>query len=206
MTNVIPPQHEGKQLDLKTEKKLESEEQSIDFFKLVKAQLLKAYEWHHIAKVPAATFVLTDETGNELLRKMKENDLIRIDIPGPGNTKGDGYDWVRVEKIVDEESPKQIFAITLRPSSNPKNKDPEIAHFFKEKATSTLLVTRDGLKVIIEYHGRNEIVNSDSSKLTDKIRNTLVGLGAKLGLSFSQWKSLIEGLADDKNTINFKNE
>jgi hypothetical protein len=53
--------------------------------------------------------------------------------------------------------------------------------------------------VIAEYHGRNELVNKDVDKITDKLRNIVVGLAAKLGMSFSQWKSLIEGLVDKKD-------
>lgn len=63
-------------------------------------------------------------------------------------------------------------------------------------ATSTLLIKRENRDVIAEYHGRNEVVNSDITKVTDKIRNIVVGIAAKLGLSFSQWKSLIEGLVE----------
>jgi len=199
MRDPIPHQHEGKQLDLHSEKALDSLEQSKDFYQLVKNRLLHAHEWHHIAEIPAATFVLTDQDGNKLMRKMQENDLLRIDIPGPGNSSGDGYDWVRVDNITEEENlNEELCSITLRPTSNPENDDKEVAHFFKNMATSTLLVKRLDLKVIVEYHGRNELINSDSSKLTDKIRNMIVGLAAKLGLSFSQWKSLIEGLVDDK--------
>jgi len=199
MKDPIPPQHEGKQLDLQSERTLDSVEQSKDFYQLVKTRLLHAHEWYHIAEVPAATFVLTDWVGNKLMRKMQENDLLRIDIPGPGNSSGDGYDWVRVDKITEEENlTDELCSVTLRPTSNPENDDKEVAHFFKSMATSTILVKREGLKVIVEYHGRNELINSDTSKLTDKIRNMVVGLAAKLGLSFSQWKSLIEGLVDDK--------
>lgn len=34
------------------------------------------------------------------------------------------------------------------------------------------------------------------SKSMDNVRNTLVGWGAKLGLSYPQWKSLVKGLLD----------
>ena len=29
----------------------------------------------------------------------KENEYFKIDIPGLGSAAGDGYDWVRVEKV-----------------------------------------------------------------------------------------------------------
>src|SRR5690606_2562534 len=109
--------------------------------------------------------------------------------------------WVRVEKIVDDKSDdNKLCSVTLRPTSNPKNGDKETAHFFKRLATSTLQVKCEDCKIIAEYHGRNELINTETDDLTDKIRNALVGLGAKLGLSYSQWKSLIEGMVDKDST------
>lgn len=200
MENPTPAQIEGKQLDLQSERTLTNENESKAFFQIVKKRLLNVYEWYHIAKVPAATFALTNHEGSELVRKMQEGDFLRIDIPGPGSPKGNGHDWVKVDKIVeDNERDEELFSITLRPTSNPENDDAEVAHFFTKMATSTLLVRRQNTKVIVEYHGRNELINTDSSDLSDKIRNFLVGLGAKAGLSFSQWKSLIEGLIDPES-------
>lgn len=199
MKDPTPPQYIGKQLDLQAETSLDDVKESKEFFNIVKKRLLRSFEWYDIAKIPAATFVLTDHRGRELLREMRENDLIRIDIPGPGNSSGNGFDWVKVEKITgekNEENDEEFCSITLRPTSNPEEDNDEIAHFFKSMATSTLLVKRQNITVSAEYHGRNELINEDTDNLTDKLRNIIVGLAAKLGLSFSQWKSLIEGLVD----------
>ncbi|MGY0037116.1 hypothetical protein [Pedobacter sp. NJ-S-72] len=38
--------------------------------------------------------------------------------------------------------------------------------------------------------------NTDTSHLTDHIRNTLVGWTAKIGLSYPQWKSLVKGIVE----------
>lgn len=199
MKDPTPQQYIGKQLDLQAETSLDDVKESKEFFNIVKKRLLRSFEWYDIAKIPAATFVLTDHRGRELLREMRENDLIRIDIPGPGNASGNGFDWVKVEKITgekNEEKDEEFCSITLRPTSNPEEDNDEIAHFFKSMATSTLLVKRQNITVSAEYHGRNELINEDTDNLTDKLRNIIVGLAAKLGLSFSQWKSLIEGLVD----------
>lgn len=193
----IPSQHEGKHMNLRAKSSFENDRTAKVFYDIAKARLLNAYEWYDVAKIPAATFTLTDQRGEEIIRKMRKGDILRIDIPGPGASSGNGYDWVRVEDIVEEETKEGEFClITLRPTSNPEHDDDEIAHFFKSMATSTLLVKRENLDVIAEYHGRNELVNTDTSKYTDKIRNIVVGLAAKLGLSFSQWKSLINGLIE----------
>lgn len=201
MKNPIPPQHEGKQLDHVAEVTFDNEKQSREFYQIARNRLLHPYEWYRIAKTPGARFFLTDQEGRGLIRKMRERDLLQIDIPGPGNSTGDGFDWVQIEEILDQtEDPTEEFcSVTVRPTANPKNgNDEEIAHFFKNIATSTFLVKRDHTLVRAEYHGRNELININVTELTDKLRNTLVGFMAKLGLSTSQWKGLIEGFVDTK--------
>ena len=159
MKDPTPPQYAGKQLDLHAETLFDNEKECQEFFLMAKKRLLRSFEWHDIAKIPAATFVLTDHLGRELIREIRENDLIRIDIPGPGNSSGNGFDWVKVEKITEERKPnEELCSITLRPTSNPEEDQDEIAHFFKSIATSTLLVRRQDLNVIAEYHGRNELI------------------------------------------------
>jgi hypothetical protein len=199
MKNPIPQQYEGKQLDLSAGRDFKDEESSRRFYQLVKRRLLRAFEWYDIAEIPAATFTLSDQHGEEILREMQVGDIIRIDIPGPGSPKGDGYDWVKVDKIdEDHEEHGDLFSITLRPTSNPKESDEETAHFFTNLATSTFLVRRAGTHVEVEYHGRNELINDESEGITDQLRNAVVGFAAKMGFSFSQWKSLIEGMVKDE--------
>jgi len=49
---------------------------------------------------------------------------------------------------------------------------------------------------LFQYAGRNEIINVDNENMSDNIRNYLVGLAAKMGASYPQWKSLLKGMAD----------
>lgn len=199
MKSTVPQQHEGKQLDHYTAVTFDNEWQAKEFYETAKTRLLHPYEWYRIATIPASTFTLTDCQGVKLIRKMRIGDLIRIDIPGPGSSNGEGYDWVLIEEIIDNtEGAEQYCSVTVRPTSNPENDDPEIAHFFKGIATSTFLVKRAHLTVQAEYHGRNEVINLDADKWSDRLRNMAVGLMAKIGLSSPQWKGLIEGFVDTK--------
>src|SRR5699024_3282936 len=132
MKNPIPSQYEGKQLDLNAGRDFDTDNAAKQFYQVVKRRHLRAFEWYDIAEIPAATFSLSDENGEEILREMRVGDLIRIDIPGPGSPKGDGYDWVRVDKI--DEDHGDLFSITLRPTSNPREADEEVAHFFTKLA------------------------------------------------------------------------
>lgn len=205
MERNAPIQHKGKKLDYTAEANFENEEQARDFYKIAKRRLLHPYDWYRIANLPGAKFVITDHEGRDLIRKMREGDLLRIDIPGPGNSTGDGFDWVRIEEISEhiEEPTVESCSVTVRPAANPREKDnTEIAHFFKNIATSTFLVKREKTRLKAEYHGRNELINLEVDKLSDKLRNALVGLLAKLGLSTPQWKSLIEGFVDTNRKQN----
>lgn len=196
-----PIQHKGKQLDHIARTTFDSEAQSIEFYQIAKNRLLHPYEWYRIAKVPGARFVLTDQQGRDLIRKMRKGDLLRIDIPGPGSSIGDGYDWVEIEEIEEtiSQSSGESCSVTVRPTQNPRQRETdEVAHFFKHISSSTFLVKRTQNVVQAEYHGRNELINLDSTTLTDKFRNALVGIMAKLGLSTPQWKGLIEGFVDTK--------
>jgi len=193
----IPAQYTGKQLDLEARAVLPDEEDARDFFQVAKRRLLDINHWYDIAEIPVSTFVLTDPYGGEAVKyRPSENDKIRIDIPGPGPSTGEGYDWVIVEDIT--EVADTICSLTLRPTNNPLKLDEETAHFFKDTATSTLIVERNGREVIARYHGRNEVANTDTDSIVDNARNAAVGIGAKLGLSYPQWKSLIEGLVQQR--------
>ncbi|RQP19551.1 MAG: hypothetical protein EAS52_01880 [Parapedobacter sp.] len=189
----IPAQYTGKQLDLDACTRLPDEESARAFFERAKHRLLDINRWHEVAEIPASVFVLTDAYGGEAVKSQPiEGDKVRIDIPGPGPSAGDGYDWVVVEDVT--EVPGEMCSLTLRPTDNPLKLNEETAHFFRDTATSTLIVERKGQEVTARYHGRNEVTNTNTDSLIDNTRNAAVGMGAKLGLSYPQWKSLIEGL------------
>jgi hypothetical protein len=196
MDNQIPAQVEGTQIDASATTEFTTPRAAVVFYEIAKKRLLNVSAWSEICEVPLSTFKLTDATGNTVNRDATEGDYIRIDIPGPGTHSGDGFDWVRIEKITEEiAGDNATLSLSARPSANPANEDPAIAHFFTQHATSTFQVKRVGHRVFAEEHGRNEVPNTDTSILTDNIRNTLVGWSAKLGLSYPQWKSLVKGIA-----------
>lgn len=191
----IPEQHEGKQVDLESRTILPDSDGASAFLRLVKSRLLDINHWDTIAAVPVATFVLTDAYGGEAIKsRPKEGDHVRIDIPGPGTVAGDGYDWVVITDIADIED--KFCSITLQPASNPLKQGEDTGHFFKSSASSTLVVERKGREVIARYHGRNEVANTDTESTLDNIRNSLVGISAKLGLSYPQWQGLLDGLLE----------
>lgn len=198
MKNQIPAQHTGGQLDTQAESRFPTTELAKAFYQIAQKRLLTPSGWAEICKVPLSTFSHTDEQGNVVERQVQTGDYLRIDIPGPGSHSGDGFDWVRIEKVEEEFTPDaEVTTLQARPAANPKSEDTSTAHFFTAMATSTFQVKRSGNTVYAEEHGRNELPNTDSPHLADQIRNTLIGWTAKIGLSYPQWKSLVKGIVDN---------
>lgn len=197
MRNQIPEQNDGGKLDTTAKAEFTSAAEAKEFYKIAKGRLLRVSEWSEICKVPLSTFTLIDPAGHKVEREALEGDYVKIDIPGPGTHSGEGFDWVRIEKIREEITPDlAVLTLQARPSANPMNEDTNTAHFFTSQATSTFQVKQIGNTVYAEEHGRNEVANTDTSFLTDNIRNTLVGFSAKIGFSYPQWKSLVEGIVN----------
>ncbi len=195
MKNIIPEHIEGKKLDCFESIEFSNTEEARHFYGIAQLRLLDIRNWAHITEIPSATFCLVDDQSNELTRPAEVDDFIRIDIPGPGLPSSKGYDWVRVEDITKESTDDyQRTVLTLRPTPDPINDNPDTAHFFKAVATSTILVEQRNNSVLAHYAGRNEVVNTENHSFTDNLRNFLVGISAKIGASFPQWKALVAGL------------
>jgi hypothetical protein len=156
--------------------------------------------WDKLSGAASARFTLTDAAGRPVEGPPQVGFHIKIDVPGPGSGKGDGFDWVQLEIIEDGNDAaldREFIVMRVRPASNPGTSDKEVAHFFSDKATSNFLVMREKNAVTAAVLGRNEIPNTtDNTGLLDKLRNAVVGIGAALGMSNPQWKSLVNGLLD----------
>jgi len=191
----IPPQKKGNFNDTSSERLFTTEKQAKLYFRLVRQRLLSIHEWHKIAGEEKAEFALVNKSGQVVKRLPTIGDYLRISIPGPTNQSGDGYDWVKVEDIHEEDNlHEELISIKVRPSSSPQNDKPVTAHFFDEAATSNFIVKREGTKISAEVHGRNEKPNLEDLNLIEKIRNSFVALGGIFGASKIQWKSFTDGL------------
>lgn len=195
MKNIIPKHEEGKKIDCFETREFNDTKEAENFYKIARRRLLDINGWNEIATLPSATFQLSDGSAAKIKRMAQAHDLVQIDIPGPGLPSSNGYDWVRVERIDEEQDEhSQRVVLTLRPTSDPTRPNSDIAHFFKDIATSTFIVEQKHNVVSAQYAGRNELVNTENTKITDNIRNFLVGLSTKMGASFPQWKALVAGI------------
>ncbi len=197
MKKKIPEQVEGKSLDCFKSVNLPSHEEATTFFERIRSKLFDVNHWNEITKAPSATFTIKDASGRTMERTVQQGDYIQIDIPGPGLPSAKGYDWVQVEDITETANTEDAsILLTLRPCPDPTQEGTDTAHFFKRLATSSFLVEQKGKHISLHYAGRNEIINTDNESMLDNLRNFMVGLGAKMGASFPQWKALVEGLGD----------
>jgi hypothetical protein len=197
----VPRQQSGTHTDTSHAVKLKSSEKAVKQFEIAKNRLLDVSNWHRLCDGVSATFQLTDSNGNEVKGLAQKGYFFRINIPAPGTNAGDGYDWVHIESIEEQHNEvwdEEWISMRVRPAKNPAHLKEGTAHFFKEDATSNFVVKRSGNIVTAAVHGRNEKPNTDNASIGDKIRNVFVALGAMLGFSKTQWKSLVKGLVEVK--------
>jgi len=197
--DIIPLQYEGKELQNEAAIEFQHETDAKSFYLAAREKLLEVNEWHNIAGLISARFQVTDQYGNEVNRKVRQGDYLKIDIPGPGSKEGDGFDWVHVEELKEVGNGAiESVGFRVRPSENPRNHSDGIAHFYDDSATSNFIVTREERTVKAIVIDKNLKPNNESSSVIDKLRNTAVGASALSAFSNIQWKNLVNGIMDPK--------
>ncbi len=195
--NLIPKNYEGKPLDLSEIRQENNLEAALKCYNRAKLRLLNPPLWHQIAGSLSAAFSIENASDEKPERLLKKSDFISINIHSPEALLGIYYDWVQVTEIFEEQisSDEAYFLLTLKVATNPKNKEKNIAHFFKKGASSTFVIHQKENKVAALYFGRNETPNTvDENSTLQNVRNEMVALGALAGLSNLQWRAFIKAL------------
>lgn len=186
----IPSQIKGSFHDTESQKNFDSSETAARNFEVFKHRFFSINEWKNYCKNKSADFKLYDPEGNHITRFPQENDLIRIDIPGPGNPESKGFEWVKIKKM-GKESPTvgeiENFIMICVPANDPKIDNSHIAHFYSEKSSSNFRISRGSKYIKIGIYGRNETPNMNTN-LTGIIRNLMIAVGGMFGMSKIQWK------------------
>jgi hypothetical protein len=191
----IPPNETGAAVNADNSVELKDVNEAQTFYKIVKQRLLDVNHWQKLAGKVLASFQLTDGNGEPLKRLAQQGDIFKIDIPGPGSKAGDGFDWVQIEELKEQnEGEIESISIRVRPTKNPSNSTDDVSHFFSEESTSTFKAMREGNKITASIHDRNAKPNTEVDNITDKVRNAAVGTGAIGGFAKIQWKALVDGL------------
>jgi hypothetical protein len=199
----IPEQTTGEHTDVIHFVDCPTAEEAHKLFLLAKERLKDISQWHILSGPHSAKFAITDSAGTEAYKIAEQGDLFYISLPfpTPGPMAGDGKEWVRIEameEVEDANAESEYILITVRPVASPMHPEKSIAHFFGHVSTNTFIVERYLNHVSAASYGRNETPNNSDVGLYDTLRNTIIALGARKGLSGPQWKSLLMGVLDDK--------
>lgn len=199
-TEIFSPHEEGITIKAETIAEAEDRSEAEAIFQAAKERLLSVNQWHRLAGKALAHFQLTDQHGQAIDGPVYETCHFKIDIPGPGTEEGQGFDWVRVERIIEHsQSNTQGIAIQVIPSPNPLKESKVTAHFYSSESTSIFAVMIQGDKVIASVYDINLKPNRDSGGAVDQIRNTIIGAAGILGLSKLQWQRLTDGLLNQND-------
>ena len=194
-TGVLPEQYTGREIIAEANCTCNTNNEAQRLFENSKERLLDVDHWKELLGSISANFCVMGCNGIPTGKPVTKGNLWRIDIPGPGSSSGDGYDWVIVEELEEvEEDDIQSIAFRVRPTFNPKGATENIAHFYDHEATSTFIVTRKGNTVYSTIVDRNIKPNTQTNSIVDTLRNMPVAISAIGLLSKLQWKSLAEGL------------
>jgi len=194
-SDIIPQQQSGKAIDAASSIELIDESDAKKLFIKVKDRLQNVNQWKKYAGNISADFHLVDSLGRTVEREAQKGDYLKIDIPGPGTKRGDGYDWVKIEEVMSTAFLNgESFAFRVRPAENPQSGDAEVAHFYSPESTSSFMVQRHKNKITVSIHDRNTTPNINADRPFEKIRDTLVGTAGVLTFSKIQWKNLAEGI------------
>jgi hypothetical protein len=194
-TGIVPEQYTGKDIKAEAAITFENISEAQSAYDAGRKKLLNVNDWHHVAGIVSAHFQVCDSSGNELQRSVGKGDYIRIDIPGPGSSAGDGYDWVVVETVKEIAEPGlQSVGFRVRPAPDPGSDSKNIAHFYEATATSSFIVTREGTTLTASIIDHNTQPNDEGDSLMDKVRHLTVGTSALALFSKMQWNNLAKGI------------
>lgn len=200
--NIVPENIKGKSLDKEHAISTDTENEAKIIFKKAADKMLHLNKWAELGGIISAEFLLTDHEGQPLERAAAAGDFVRIDVQGPGSIVGGGYDWVNIEALEDKsnhESSEESIGMRLRACKPPGQNTDKVAHFFKGDATSSFVIYRNKNRVHSFYFGRNEVINTDTDRLLDNVRNIIIGGVALGGVSEIQWDNLIKAFLRDEN-------
>ena len=197
LLGIIPGQFKGQALEVEASKAPGNETAAQSLYERAKKKLFSVNDWHQVVAGLTARFQIVDQDGNEVSRNVNKGDYLRINIPGPGNKEGDGYDWVVVEEL--KEINKELFqsaGFRVRPTENPFGKKNETAHFYSNETTSSFIIIRENVKVVSWIVDRNMLPNTEAESFVDKVRDVMVGVSGIAGFSKVQWQGLADGLLE----------
>lgn len=193
--SIVPEQRTGTEIDVKGSVILPHETAAREFFRIALDRLQSVSEWARVSGNLTAEFELTDAHGKTVNGKISKGDFLRIDIPGPSNQTGSGYDWVKVEETAFTSSPdSDRYSFRVRPAKDPLSNSKDTAHFYSGTSTSTFAIAREKNVVSAAVYDRNTKPNTDDDSAVGKVRDAVVGTAGLAAFSRIQWQNLVDGI------------
>ena len=196
----IPPQKKGAYHDTEKTKILVNSEMCDIKYKILKENFLCVNHWKDHGGRGSAEFKLYDYNGTYKTTQPIEGDFMRIDIPGPGDLKAKGYDWVKIMKLTNEfclDDEIECLTMITQPSEKPGDRSGHIAHFYSKESTASFRIAKGKDFLRVGIYGRNELCNVSDSGFFGRIRNFFIASGGFVQLTKLQWAELAEGLINN---------
>ena len=195
----IPSQVKGACHDTESQKEFVVPELAFQKYAELKKRFLNINHWKDYCGESSTDFKLYNSLGEPVSRNPEIGDFVRINIPGPGDLRTNGFDWVQITEITDhhvEQDEIESMLMLCKPSKIPGNNNENIAHFYSSEATSSFRIARGIDFIRIGIYWRNEVANFSNVGFLGRIRNFIITLGGFVKVSKIQWKCLAEGLLD----------
>ncbi len=196
---IIPAQYEGRALEAQSSRQFQDADAAKMAYLRARQRLLEVNRWAPHIEGVTAVFQLAGQDGEPVEGMAQKGMMIRVDIPGPGTSAGDGYDWVVIDDMEEESTEKLDFlAFRVRPAGNPAGSEGEIAHFFSAGSSGTFVLLREKNELTCTVYDRNLKPNTEmKGSLPDRMRNSLVGTTAAMGMSGVQWQKLVDSVLEE---------
>lgn len=198
---ILPEQERGRMLEAHRRHVFADADSARMAYLNIRERLLNINEWNRYSDGLLADFALVNDDGEIAEGQAASGLYIRIDMPGPGPSEGDGFDWALIDEYEEDGNDDfEYVAFRVKPASNPESQEEGTAHFFAPESSGTMVLYRDNVVVCCTIYDRNLRANTEESvSFTDKIRNAVVGNVAAMGFSGIQWQQLVDSLWGGEN-------
>lgn len=197
---ILPINDRGSANDSFAHREFDDSAQADVYFTNLKKRLLSVSMWSKFAGGDNFIFELTDSQGNLKSSPPIITDKIRIQLPGPKDQEGLGFDWVEVVRMEKGHFKNvQFYLLEVSPCDCPYQNGDKTAHFYWENATNTFVIAKQENIVQVSIHGRNEVANTSDQSLTDKIRNFVMANTGIIAGSKIQWEVFTDNLMKEEN-------
>lgn len=197
---TLPVNKKGSTNDSFAYQELTDAVQASSYFINLKKRLLSVSMWSKFAGGENFVFELTDSQGKLKADPPLVEDKIRIQLPGPKDQEGLGFDWVEVVRMEEGNfNDVEFYLLEVSPCDCPYQDSDATAHFYWENATNTFVIAKQENIVQVSIHGRNEVPNTADQNMIDKIRNFLMANTGIIGGSKIQWEIFTDNLMKEEN-------